>query len=54
MDADDKRCVRITHPNIFPGWGCCRCSQYNSDLYAACKACDHERCDPNGPRVGRA
>lgn len=48
------KCIVIDHPNIFPGWGCCKCKTYNSNLYEECKYCSHKRCDepketePNG------
>jgi hypothetical protein len=29
------------------GWGCCSCGCYNSAQRAACRGCNHTRCDRN-------
>lgn len=39
------KCDKIIHPNIQPGWGCCKCRTYNGDQRPACKQCTHPRCD---------
>ena len=38
-------CIKIQHPNIQNGWGCCECRTYNGDQRSACKQCRHIRCD---------
>jgi hypothetical protein len=48
MSDDDKKfdkCKAIDHPNLMPGWGCCKCRTYNGNQRVECKQCQHERCD---------
>ena len=39
------KCTKINHPNLQPGFGCCKCKVYNGDQRTHCKNCDHPRCD---------
>ena len=48
--SDNKKCVKINHPNLQPGFGCCQCHVYNGDQRQECKGCKHPRCD-NAPEV---
>lgn len=45
MSDEKKKCAAIEHPNLASGWGCCNCNTYNSNYFAACKYCEHKRCD---------
>lgn len=43
-------CKPFSHPNIMPGWSCCKCAASGSGVFNgnnrdACKVCSHERCD---------
>ena len=41
-----KKCkLLLDLPNVFPGWGCCKCKTYNNIQRVECKICSHERCD---------
>jgi hypothetical protein len=42
----EKKCVKIEHPNLAPGWGCCKCKTYNGDHRVRCKNCHHVPCLP--------
>jgi hypothetical protein len=46
-ETKPKRCSKIEHRNIQPGWGCCNCRTYNGEQREACKVCQHKRCDQN-------
>ena len=37
-------CEFIEHPNVAPGWGCCRCHTYNGIHRDECKKCDKRHC----------
>ncbi|MAG26467.1 hypothetical protein CMI47_13035 [Candidatus Pacearchaeota archaeon] len=41
------KCIKLEHPNLMPGWGCCECNTYNGNPRLVCKvpSCGHERCD---------
>jgi hypothetical protein len=39
-------CEKIDHPNIMPGWGCCKCRVYNGMQRIECKNCGHVSCIP--------
>jgi hypothetical protein len=41
----NKKCVKINHPNLQPGFGCCQCRTFNGDQRVECKNCKHPRCD---------
>lgn len=45
MIEDKKKCVKIEHPNIMSGYGCCQCKTYNSNINIYCRYCNHKRCD---------
>jgi hypothetical protein len=38
-------CTKVNHPNILPGYGCCKCNTYNGNQRESCKTCNHPRCD---------
>jgi len=42
-----EKCIKLEHPNLMPGWGCCACNTYNGNQRINCKmpACKHQRCD---------
>ncbi len=37
-------CEFIEHPNVAPGWGCCRCHTYNGIHRDECKKCGERHC----------
>jgi hypothetical protein len=37
-------CIKISHANLMPGWGCCQCKTYNSEQRQYCKNCTHICC----------
>jgi protein-tyrosine phosphatase len=38
------KCSVLEGPGLMPGWGCCRCRQYNGNQRQECSHCGHERC----------
>jgi hypothetical protein len=40
----EKRCSKLSHPNLAPGWGCCSCNTYNGIQRHECKNCKHIAC----------
>ena len=39
-----EKCDKIDHPNLMPGWGCCKCRVYNGIQRHVCKSCGHVPC----------
>lgn len=41
-----KKCEPLENLRfVAPGWGCCKCRQYNGKQRPKCKSCKHNRCD---------
>lgn len=41
---NEKACQYIESEYVMPGWGCCRCHQYNGAWRQFCKGCKHPVC----------
>lgn len=41
-------CIKLDHPNLAPGYGCCQCKTYNGNQNLNCRYCGHRRCDEVG------
>ena len=37
-------CDEIDSSYVMPGWGCCKCRQYNGPQHSKCKSCGHVPC----------
>lgn len=37
-------CIYIESDSVLPGWGCCKCRNYNGAWREKCLACGHQVC----------